>query len=227
MLPGTLMTPVSTSTSIGGNDADTELLIHADGADASTSFTDSSSNGFTITANGAAQVDTAQSKFGSGSYLANGTSGNYLSIPDNDALRPGTGDYTIDCWVRHSSVAGYQTLYSKGYTTSGGILFQSTLDTGRWSVYHSGSLILTETGSAVSTDTWYHMAFVRDGTSLKIYRDGVETGSATNSTNLNSTTEVRIGADSTFPLSAHVDEFRQSSVARYTTGFTPATEAYS
>ena len=67
---------------VSSGTADTKLLIHADGADGSTSFTDSSASGHTITANGNAQVDTDQKEFGTGSLLCDGT-GDYLSIPDH------------------------------------------------------------------------------------------------------------------------------------------------
>ena len=46
--------------------ANTKLLLHMDGADTSTDFEDKSPSGHTITAQGDAQVDTAQSKFGGG-----------------------------------------------------------------------------------------------------------------------------------------------------------------
>src|SRR5262245_43786787 len=55
------------------------VLIHADGVDGSASFTDSSPNAYSITANGGAQIDTAQSKFGGSSALMAGD-GSYLGI---------------------------------------------------------------------------------------------------------------------------------------------------
>jgi len=47
-------------------DAATMLLLHCDGTDAATTFTDSSPSAKSVTANGNAQVDTAQQKFGTG-----------------------------------------------------------------------------------------------------------------------------------------------------------------
>lgn len=44
-----------------------------DGADAATTFTDSETTPKTVTANGNAQIDTAQSKFGGASALFDGT----------------------------------------------------------------------------------------------------------------------------------------------------------
>ena len=62
------------------DDGYTVALLHMDGADTSTTFTDES--GKTWTANGNAQIDTAQSVFGGASGLFDGT-GDYLSASDH------------------------------------------------------------------------------------------------------------------------------------------------
>ena len=80
----------------------TKSLLHFDGADASTTFTDES--GKTFTARGNAQLDTAQQKFGTASGLFDGT-GDYIDTPDHADWFLGTGDFTIDFWVRFSDVA--------------------------------------------------------------------------------------------------------------------------
>jgi hypothetical protein len=53
-------------------DSYTKLLIHADGAEGSTTFTDSSPFHHAVTVTGSAEVDTAQSKFGGASVLFDG-----------------------------------------------------------------------------------------------------------------------------------------------------------
>lgn len=88
----------------GDADSDTSLLIHCDGADESTSFTDKSSTGHTVTATGDAQVATAQKKFGTGSCLLDGT-GDYLSLADhNDWHLGGGAPFTIDMQLRFGSL---------------------------------------------------------------------------------------------------------------------------
>ena len=61
------------------DDAYTKSLLHFDGTDASTTFTDES--GKTWTAHGNAQIDTAQSVFGGASGYFDG-SGDYITTPD-------------------------------------------------------------------------------------------------------------------------------------------------
>ena len=72
---------------VAGNDATTKLLLHMEGADAATTFPDSSSLGVSVTASGNAQIDTAQSKFGVASSLFDGTN-DYLTVADNAAWAP-------------------------------------------------------------------------------------------------------------------------------------------
>ena len=88
-----------------GGGAQTVLLLHCDGTDGATTFTDSSDTSHTVTANGNAQIDTDQSKFGGASGLFDGT-GDYLSIPDSADWDFGTGDWTIDFLIRFNAITG-------------------------------------------------------------------------------------------------------------------------
>ena len=84
------------------DDSYTKALLHFDGADTSTTITDES--GKTWTPAGTAQIDTAQYKWTS-SLLLDGNS-DYISTPDHDDFNVGSGDFTIDFWVRFNSVPG-------------------------------------------------------------------------------------------------------------------------
>ena len=95
------------------------LLLHCNGSDGSTAFTDSSSNAHSITASGDAQIDTAQSKFGGASGLFDGA-GDWLTCPSHSSLNLQTGDFTLECWIRPSALSSYHTiashLHSDGYS---------------------------------------------------------------------------------------------------------------
>ena len=80
----------------------TKLLLHFDGADASTTFTDSSLAPHTLTPHGAAQVDTAQKQFGTGGGYITGAS-DYLTLDSASDFTFGTGDFTIETWVRRET----------------------------------------------------------------------------------------------------------------------------
>jgi hypothetical protein len=96
--------------SIGGNDKFTKLLLHGDGT--GNSFVDSSASEQTITAVGNVTQSTAQSQFGGKSILFDGT-GDYLSIADNEDLDLGTGDFTIDTWIKANGGSGNDYFLTK------------------------------------------------------------------------------------------------------------------
>jgi len=77
---------------------ETKLLLHMDGVDESTTFTDSSASAHVVTAEGDAQLSTDLMKFGTASALLEG-GGNYLSIPSSNDWNMGVNPFTIDCWI--------------------------------------------------------------------------------------------------------------------------------
>ena len=58
----------------------------------------------------------------------------------------------------------------------------------------NGSDIATSGGNALNNDVWYHLVIQRTGTSLKIYSNGVEIGTGTDSSNF-ATKPIRVGMD--------------------------------
>jgi len=144
-------------------DADSALLIHADGADASTTFTDASPNGLTITARYAAEVDTAQSVFGGGSLLLVPSA--FLETADNAAFSFGSGDFTIECWARFNAAEGMHTIYFQNDSTATDFIeFSYDFETEAFyfAVYDGGSrIIFNKSDVTLAADTWYHIALVR------------------------------------------------------------------
>jgi len=165
---------------MAGNDSYTVSLLHMNGVDASVVFTDGAFGGtHTWTTYGNAQIDTAQSKFGGASGLFAGD-GDYLSTPDSDDWYFAAGNFTIDFWVRFLALPNdYDYLVAQDdgsadymwgifrnnsgnklgfYAAVGGVAKANYIMTNDW-----GGVI----------NTWYHIAVVRNGTSLNIYIDGV------------------------------------------------------
>lgn len=220
---------------MAGNDSFTKLLVHGNGTDASTTFTDDSSLGLTMTAFSAAQVDTAQSKFGGASILLAASGPNdYVQSADHADLDLGTSDFCIDCWVRFPSTpSGNVTIF--GRTTSGTSYMYLSLESGQWRFrdYNSGDVITFSRTMSMSANTWYHVAVTRSGSSFRMFLDGVQQGATY--TNSNSITARAVGYDigcmtqnGAYQMNGWIDEFRLSvGDARWTTDFTPPTAEYS
>lgn len=216
---------------------DVSLLLHCNGSDGSTAFTDSSSNAHSITASGDAQIDTAQSKFGGASGLFDGT-GDWLTCPSHSSLNLQTGDFTLECWIRPSALSSYHTiashLHSDGYSPwvlyldawnkSPKLVFSFSTTSSNWRI---------ETAEgALSTGTWYHVAATRSGNDFRLFLDGDLIGTQTRSITLRSTAApVRIGVNNPvdFPnlFAGWIDDFRiTKGVARYTAAFDAPTAEF-
>lgn len=214
------------------NDSYTKLLLHCDGADASTTFTDSSPSAHTVTANGNAQIDTAQSKFGGASGLFDGTD-DYLNLDGSSDFAFGTGDFTVDFWVRLNALSSTRTLYdSRPLTTNGDYLEIAIDNLGSFYITDNSAIKIQGTTIA-NTGVWYHIAVTRSGTSMKLFVNGVQEGSTyTSSINyLVGTNRPTIGTAGTVVTVQEVDgwfdEIRVSKgIARWTSNFTPPPAAH-
>ncbi len=230
---------------MAGINSNTVLCLHADGTDASTTFTDSSTaNTKTVTANNQAQIDTAQKVFGTASGLFDGTA-DYLSVPDSSNWSFGTGDWTIDFRVRFNSVTGAQSFfqYRSDATHRTEFLFYPVLGGANplthIGVYsnNAGTEILNSFSTLVFApvvNTWYHIALVRTGNTLKCFVGGSEVvGSGISVTGgfVYTGTQLEIGyrtSNSDLSFNGWYDEYRiQKGEAAWTANFTPPTEAYS
>jgi hypothetical protein len=217
-------------------DAYTVALLHMNGTDTSTTFTDAT--GKSWTASGNAQIDTAQSKFGGASGLFDGT-GDYISTADSSAWQLDDGSnsnsWTIDFWVRFNGdpSAGAQ-----------GLVQQYADNDNWWSVFFSADVLYFQIRSAASsllivqntwnpaTATWYHVAIVKNGTSgYRMFIDGTQIGT----TQIDSDPIPNIAgglqiarhinlSGTNFYLNGWLDEFRISKgIARWKENFTPPT----
>jgi len=201
----------------------------------------STPTGKTVTARGNAQIDTAQSQFGGASGLFDGN-GDYLSTPDSADWAFGSGDFTIDFWVRFSSLTNEQMFASQVVDGNNfwWVYKSSNADGNKlWMDFRIGSVtkgryIMTNAWNC-AINTWYHLAFVRYGAIGLIFIDGVSQ-TLTESTafgtkdvgNVAALLEIgRYNLGAADYLYGWLDEFRVSKgVARWTSNFTPPTSPY-
>ena len=219
------------------NFASVELLLHGDGTSGSTTITDSSSNAVSVTANGNAQIDTTIKKFGTGSIEFDGT-GDYLTLGSGTPNYPnfGTGSFTIEMWI-YNTTSGSQALFNTHRAgVSSGMYFSintnNALIHGSFGNGNNGNNITAN--NVISLNTWHHIALCREGTGTnqtKIFVDGTAVLTYTDASNYASYTYGPYLASydaggTTAEYIGYVDEFRISTVARYTSNFTPPTAPF-
>lgn len=219
-------------------DTYTVLLLDGDGADASTTFLDHSQSGHTITANGDAQVDTAQKKFGTGSILFDGT-GDYLSIPDSDNWYMAAGNFTIDFWVRFADISADRAFFSQYQDANNYFnLYWVQSVNQLWLVVKesASNIIFLMKAWSPSIDTWYHVALIRgwggNANDWAITINGTQIGTTTTDASAwpNYTGNCRIGSSESISMDHNgwKDEFRVSKgIALWTANFTPPTTIHS
>jgi hypothetical protein len=190
---------------------------------------------------GNAQISTTQSKWGGSSMYFDGT-GDYLSMPNNDLVRLGGGDFTIEFWANTTSF-GAQT-----YTPICGIwdtnvptasiasyyvslnAYNTTYKLG-FSYFVSSATDVAFGTATNSTGSWDHYAVVRSGNLLYGFKNGTllnSGGTAITGTIANAaSTDFRIGGIKNGNVyNGYIQDLRITKYARYTANFTAPTAAF-
>lgn len=211
--------------------ANVSLLLHMDGLDGGTVFTDQKGHAFT--AHGATTSATAP-KFGSSS--ASFSAGGWIDTPDSSDFTLGAGDFTFEAWIKTSTggvlnICGQydgsdvSTIAQSLYLNAGVIQADS----------YSGAVAevtLRPASPTINDGNWHHVAVARSGSTFNLFSDGVLIATASYAGSLNDSPTVfsigRAGAWSSNTFTGNVDEFRfTKGVARYTANFTPSTIPFS
>lgn len=211
------------------DDAYTKSLLHFNGTDTSTTFTDES--GKTWTPHGDAQLDTAAKKFGTASGLFDGT-GDYIDTPDSDDFTLGSGDWTFDCWIRNTNATPHKYIFGQSDNASTGsscsirsTVLASTNVLMTIVTYGTTEVTVTSTTAITVDGLFHHVAIVRYGNTITQYIDGVPngTGDVTGRTINNSASKFTIGRPGEYNnyfWFGWIDEFRFSAgIARWTSNF--------
>ena len=176
-------------------------------------------------------TSTAFSPYHPGGYSAYfDGNGDYLGIPDDNGFEL-DGDFTIECWFYRSAVVSgtYCSIIGGNGSSSNGWAIYITNSNGTISFFHS-SFLLTYAEN-VASNTWYHVAVTRSGTSLKLFVNGAERHAVTNSTTFNqndANTGTRIGYDigANGYFNGYIRDVRVvKGTAVYTSAFTPPTSS--
>ena len=150
---------------------------------------------------------------------------NYVSVPYSSSFY--SSPFTVEAWINPTSMSDYKFIINTRNATSGGGGYHLA----RWSDgkiwFYSDGIGGWYQGSTVVPDgSWSHVAVTYNGTTLKIWVNGVEdfsvdaTGSISDSGN-----PLYIGTDisNSHNFEGIIDEVRISNTVRYTSTFTPST----
>jgi len=177
------------------SDSNTLALLHMDGSNDGTTFTDSSSYGRTINKTGSPVTKTSIKKFGTAScYFGDGdgtagSHGNALSMNDSTNWNFQANPWTIECWtylINPVSGSGNTTFGFGGQSNSdssdagGNYNFDmNNQQQMRNNSYQRNGSNSTndynfETSATIGLNAWKHLAWVRDGNIVRLYIDGVQ-----------------------------------------------------
>jgi hypothetical protein len=205
------------------------LLLPFDGSDGDTTTTDLSATGRTVTFNGGAEIDTAQSVYGGSSLLL--TNSGYLSLSGTIDIQD---SWTFECRARFVSLSSSQDLISTRPTVGGTEIAQGFAIT----VTPSGNIACfgwrpnqtyvqrDATSAGITTDTWYHIAVSYDGSNIRFFVNGVPKGTVSHaSTDFTNSSLLYLGVVATATdrfMGGHLEDVRWTQgSAIYTTAFTP------
>lgn len=142
-----------------------------------TSFVDVSGNGYNATINNAPTFVSPEPK----AFILNGSTQD-ITLPSNfnNGMTSGTWEFWVNCASLPATSGGIQQLYIQEacvwlaiYNISGVIFFGSDLNNGSgWFDNNGGWNTGARTTSTLSANTWYHVTYSWDGSTIRIYLNG-------------------------------------------------------
>ena len=211
----------------------TLALLHFDGADGSTTYTDSSIYNRTVT--GAAtlqQLDTSTKKFGLSSLMTTGwpTAHKMIDVllPNDELGMSSTKKWTVEGFVKINAVTHTNAVIFQCGTSELNTFFN--VSCGAFKVSNAAFSEVTETAfstSLLSTAEFVHIAVVGDGINIKLFIDGntILTVPYPAWNAPSASTDFHIGNE-THTQGGHYDEIRVRKEVVYTGNFTPPTAPF-
>jgi hypothetical protein len=215
-------TTITIPTSPVGNTANTSLLLNFTNA----GIYDAAVQSNVITF-GNAQTSIAVTPKWPPTSMAFDGNGDYLNIPSSQGLNLGTGSLTVEAWVYLSAMSGDYFIVSSTGAGGGFFGFRSGTDIGYG---RTGIAWDYQAASGMVINNWYHVAWSRNGTSMRIFVNGSQVG-ATQTTSQAydlSTTSTAVGsAGATLYLNGYIQDLRITrGIGRYTANFSVPTAAF-
>jgi hypothetical protein len=213
--------------------SDVVLLMHFDGPDGGTTFTDVI--GHTVSSVGSAEISTATAEFGGASGLfSNPSGGAYLTVPSSPDWDLASGDSTLEMWVNAISYPSHNpVLIGQSPMTYDAQWLLYVISDGQLGAQNNGGANDVEASVEIGVNSWHHVACVRSSGKTLLFVDGVLGASSPLNPYTSTTNPLYIAAGnsqsngSMYFWDGYIDELRiTKGVARYTSNFTPPTQAF-
>jgi hypothetical protein len=177
---------------------------------------------------GNAQISTSVVKYGTGSMYFDGTGDNLFTRTTPD-LALGTGDFTVEFWINlAANLVSFAKIIQMG-TTGDAFTIETQSTTNVLTVTNFTSTVYLVSNTALTNNTWIHVAVTRASGTLRIFQNGLSVGGVSNTINFLNSGGVYIGQSSLgTAMNGYIDDLRiTKGYARYTANFTPPTAAFS
>ncbi len=147
----------------------------------------------------------------------------YISIPHDESLNMGTGNFTYEFWVKKSNSGTRYDIISKEDGGNENNDLSILISENNKAVFYTKETSINHTVTSIQTiptGIWTHIAGVRDGTSLKVYVNGVLDNTSTGTLqNISNTNVMLLAANynalgNTGFLNGQLDEVRIWNTAR-------------
>lgn len=191
------------------------LLLHGEGTNGGTTFTDSSQYTHTFTAVNNTNTSTADKRFGSSSIYFDGSSDGLIGPSGHASFNVGAGDFTIAFWAKFQSVSGVGLLFelANGSSSAANYAIQIQRNgTGIQAVVSNGSGYTGTTAGTVGTSRWHYILFRRNGDRIQTFIDGVLVNTTATTVTVNNPSGAQprlgLGAGSWANINAYMDDIR-------------------
>ena len=182
----------------------------------------------TTNASSVAKLSTAQKQFGATSLQLGGA--DYIQFASSADYAYGTNDFTIECWIRPTSLTGTQCIIDQRVAPSEVSIMMELNSSGVPRLYVNGSYVISG-NTTISANVWTHVAISRATGTTRMYINGIQQTTTYTDANNYAARPVRIGGyySNSAYFTGYIDELRISTgIARYTSDFslTPVSAAF-
>lgn len=111
--------------------------------------------------------------------IATGTN-NFLTVPDSVSVRSAVAAFTLEAWVKKSGTATGAGIISEIFTGAGNVMYELGLGIGTpngseipEAGFYNGTWRMVTHNAVLANNVWAHLAVTWDGTTLRLYINGV------------------------------------------------------